>query len=99
MNLTDILSVIGGAVLGAAVAYINMRISKANMNASNMAAVMGVNMLRLLLDAAALAVCFFAFGILMAFIPLLPAMAISIKRSMHCGTISGFWNRCAISGS
>ena len=41
MNLTDILSVIGGAVLGAAVAYINMRISKANMNASNMAAVMG----------------------------------------------------------
>ena len=58
MNLTDILSVIGGAVLGAAVAYINMRISKANMNASNMAAVMGVNMLRLLLDAAALAVCF-----------------------------------------
>ena len=59
MNLTDILSVLGGAVLGAAVAYINMRISKANMNASNMAAVMGVNMLRLLLDAAALAVCFF----------------------------------------
>ena len=58
MNLTDILSVLGGAVLGAAVAYINMRISKANMNASNMAAVMGVNMLRLLLDAA-LAVCFF----------------------------------------
>ena len=53
MNLTDILSVLGGAVLGAAVAYINMRISKANMNASNMAAVMGVNMLRLLLDAAA----------------------------------------------
>ena len=59
MNLTDILSVLGGAVLGAAVAYINMRISKANMNASNMAAVMGVNMLRLLLDASALAVCFF----------------------------------------
>ena len=59
MNLTDILSVLGGAVLGAAVAYINMRISKANLNASNMAAVMGVNMLRLLLDAAALAVCFF----------------------------------------
>ena len=59
MNLTDILSVLGGAVLGAAVAYINMRISKANMNASNMAAVMGVNMLRLLLDAAALAACFF----------------------------------------
>ena len=59
MNLTDILSVLGGAVLGAAVAYITMRISKANMNASNMAAVMGVNMLRLLLDAVALAVCFF----------------------------------------
>lgn len=59
MNLTDILSVLGGAVLGAAVAYINMRISKANLNASNMAAVMGVNMLRLLLDAVALAVCFF----------------------------------------
>ena len=37
MNLTDILSVLGGVVLGAAVAYINMRISKANMNASNMA--------------------------------------------------------------
>ena len=30
---------------------------------------------------------------------LLPAMAISTKRSMHCGTMSGFWNRCAISGS
>ena len=28
MNLTDILSVIGGAVLGAAVAYINMRIMR-----------------------------------------------------------------------
>lgn len=41
----------------------------------------------------------FAFGILMAPIPLLPAMAISTKRSMHCGTMSGFWNRCAISGS
>lgn len=41
----------------------------------------------------------FAFGILMASIPLLPAMAISTKRSMHCGTMSGFWNRCAISGS
>ena len=59
MNLTDILSVIGGAVLGAAVAYINMRISKANLNASNMAAVMGVNMMRLWLVAAALAICFF----------------------------------------
>ena len=29
----------------------------------------------------------------------LPAMAISTKRSMHCGTMSGFWNQCAISGS
>ncbi len=26
----------------------------------------------------------------MAPIPLLPAMAISTKRSMHCGTMSGF---------
>lgn len=26
-------------------------------------------------------------------------MAISTKQSMHCGTMSGFWNRCAISGS
>lgn len=34
-----------------------------------------------------------------ASIPLLPAMAISTKQSMHCGTMSGFWNRCAISGS
>ena len=59
MNLADILSVLGGALLGLGIAYVNMRISKANMNASNMAAVMGVNMLRLLLDAAALAVCFF----------------------------------------
>lgn len=41
----------------------------------------------------------FAFGILMASIPLLPAMAISTKQSTHCGTMSGFWNRCAISGS
>ena len=60
MNFVDILSVLGGALLGLIVAYVNMRISKANMNASNMAAVMGVNMLRLLLDAAALAACFFA---------------------------------------
>lgn len=59
MDFTDILSVLGGALLGLAVAYVNMRISKANMNASNMAAVMGTNMLRLLLDAAALAVCYF----------------------------------------
>lgn len=41
----------------------------------------------------------FAFGILMASIPLLPAMAISTKQSTHCGTMSGSWNRCAISGS
>ena len=59
MNFADILSVLGGALLGLIVAYVNMRISKANMNASNMAAVMGVNMLRLLLDAAALAACYF----------------------------------------
>ncbi len=59
MNLADVLSVLGGALLGTGVAYFNMRISKANLNASNMAAVMGVNLLRLLLDAAALAVCFF----------------------------------------
>mgnify|MGYP004655712217 CR=1 FL=1 len=59
MNFADILPVFGGAALGLIVAYVNMRISKANMNASNMAAVMGVNMLRLLLDAAALAACYF----------------------------------------
>lgn len=59
MELVDILPVLGGAALGLIVAYVNMRISKANMNASDMAAVMGVNMLRLLLDAAALAVCYF----------------------------------------
>ncbi len=59
MNFVDIISVLGGAMLGLIVAYVNMRISKANMNAANMAAVMGVNMLRLLLDAAALAVCCF----------------------------------------
>ena len=47
MNFADILSVLGGALLGLIVAYVNMRISKANMNASNMAAVMGGNMLRL----------------------------------------------------
>ena len=59
MELVDILPVLGGAALGLIVAYVNMRISKANMNASDMAAVMGVNMLRLLLDAAALAACYF----------------------------------------
>ena len=75
MNLTDILSVIGGAVLGAAVAYINMRISKANLNASNMAAVMGVNVLRLLLDAAALAVCFFV----------CKAYDLPMTATLHCG--------------
>ena len=36
---------------------------------------------------------------LIASIPLLPAMAISTKQSTHCGIMSGFWNRCAISGS
>ena len=30
---------------------------------------------------------------------MVPAMAISTKQSTHCGTMSGFWNRCAISGS
>ncbi len=59
MELTDIIAALCGAVLGFAVAYINMRISKKNLNAENMAAVMGVNMLRLLLDAAALAAVFF----------------------------------------
>lgn len=60
MDYIDILSVISAAALGLAVAYVNMCISKVNLNASNIAAVMGVNMLRLLLDAAALAACFFA---------------------------------------
>ena len=57
MELVDILPVLGGAALGLIVAYVNMRISKANMNASDMAAVMGVNMLRLLLDAACYFIC------------------------------------------
>ena len=38
MELMDILPVLGGAALGLIVAYVNMRISKANMNASDMAA-------------------------------------------------------------
>ena len=41
----------------------------------------------------------FCFRDLDGAIPLLPAMAISTKQSTHCGIMSGFWNRCAISGS
>lgn len=59
MNWQVVFTALGAGVFGLVIAYINMRISKKNLNAENMAAVMGVNMLRLLLDAAALAIVFF----------------------------------------
>lgn len=52
-------SAAGGLLLGTAVAYLNMRLSKRVLGKNDIAIVMGVNVLRLLFDAAALTIVFF----------------------------------------
>lgn len=59
MTFEYILTAAAGIVLGTAVAYVNMLISKNSMKAENMAGIMGGNALRLLLDALALAIAYF----------------------------------------
>lgn len=54
-----VLSAVGGAVFGLAVAYVNMLISKANLGSDSLAGIMGVNMLRMLIDVIALAATYF----------------------------------------
>ena len=53
------LSAAGGLLLGSAVAFLNMRLSKRVIHRNNIALIMGVNILRYLFDAAALAAVFF----------------------------------------
>lgn len=50
---------LAGAAFGFAVAYVNMLISKANLRSGSFAGIMGVNMLRLLIDVLALAAAYF----------------------------------------
>ena len=54
-----VLSAVGGAVFGLAVAYVNMLISKANLGSDSLAGIMGVNMLRMLIEVIALAATYF----------------------------------------
>lgn len=54
-----VLSAAGGLAVGVAVAYINMLLSKKVMRKADMASIMGINILRLTLDAATLAAVFF----------------------------------------
>lgn len=53
------LSAAGGLLLGSAVAFLNMLLSKKVMKRNSVALIMGVNVLRFTLDAAALAAIFF----------------------------------------
>lgn len=59
-STVNVLSVLGGLLLGAAAAYLNMCISKKQMTSSTVAEVMGVNMLRMLIDALALGAAYLA---------------------------------------
>ncbi|MGM9591251.1 MAG: hypothetical protein ACI3VK_00845 [Oscillospiraceae bacterium] len=54
-----VLSAVGGAVFGLAAAYLNMRISRASLGTESLAGIMGVNMLRLLIDVIALTAIYF----------------------------------------
>ena len=59
MNWLDILSAVAALAFGLIMAYVNMRLSRAHMNSQSVASIMGANMLRLLIDIAALAAAFF----------------------------------------
>ena len=56
---TYVFSAAGGLLLGTAVAYGNMRLSRKVLDSKDITAIMGVNVLRLLFDAAALTLVFF----------------------------------------
>lgn len=75
------LSAVGGAAFGFAVAYVNMLISKANLNKDNFAAIMGANVLRLLVDAAALAAAYFVCKAL-SFPMIVPLIAVALGLSV-----------------
>lgn len=59
MEYAYILTAFAGVVFGAAVAYLNMLITRSKLKADSVTGIMGGNMLRLLLDAAALAAAYF----------------------------------------
>lgn len=59
MNYVYILTALAGAVFGVAVAYLNMLITRSKMKADSVIGIMSGNMLRLALDAAALAAAYF----------------------------------------
>lgn len=76
-----VLAAAGGAVFGLAVAYVNMLISRANLGTDSFAGIMGVNMLRLLLDVIALAAAYFmckALSLPMAVTLLAVALGLSV---------------------
>jgi hypothetical protein len=59
MEYAYVLTALAGAVFGVIVAYLNMLITRSKLKADSVMGIMGGNMLRLLLDAAALAAAYF----------------------------------------
>lgn len=62
MNTELVITVALSLIFGLAVALVNTLITRANIGASSAAGLMGVNMLRMLLDIAALAATYFVCG-------------------------------------
>jgi len=59
-NLQNVLCAVGGLALGTLGAYITYRVSRRTANAESVTAVMGTNVLRMLIDIAALVLAYFA---------------------------------------
>lgn len=59
MNWQVVFTALGAGAFGLVIAYINMRITKAHINADTVVGVMGVNTLRMLLNVAGLAITYF----------------------------------------
>ncbi len=72
---------LGGAVFGLTGAYVNMLISRAGVKSDNFAGVMGVNMLRMLVNIIVLLVCIFvcrSFKLPLVLTVLAAAMGLSV---------------------
>lgn len=85
MNYCNILSALGAAAFGLIIAYINMRITKAHINADTVLGVMGVNTLRMILNVAALSITYF---VSKAFSLPMTAMLVAVALGLSLGGIA-----------
>lgn len=77
----NVLSALGGLLLGTAAAYLNMRISKRHLSSGTMSSVMGANMLRMLIDVLMLLAAYLVskhFGLPMAVTLISVALGLSV---------------------